>query len=375
MQTPRKASEIIAIDILRACAALGVFFYHNRVGGMAARYSGISFLRRTDGFGAIYAVPLFFLISGYCIHASNVKYLQSNSALPLKVYFRRRFFRIYPAYLAALAIAIGVNMLTRFSSAPSLTDILVHTVALQSFSVRYFNTINLVLWTITVEIAFYILYPAFYYLRAKYSLKHAMIFTFVISAFSIIYFELQTAITAPERFCVFNLWFAWCSGAFLADKMLISKISLNKTGYWLAYLFILIGFIYFNYFDGNHPLLLDQFNILVWTGPLIYLISKEQWFKKAQTNLFIKIFAAIGLSSYSLYLLHEPLSALKNFIVHKYLPAGLQFGGVIIGLFMIPTIAWLSYYYIERPFMSRKPGTSLAGNERQASASQPELKR
>src|SRR5476649_1859072 len=91
--------KVIAIDILRALAALGVFYYHNHSGDMLAKYSGLSWLRYTDAFGATYAVPLFFLISGYCIHWSNIKYLKAKRSLPLKEYYVRRFLRIYPAYL------------------------------------------------------------------------------------------------------------------------------------------------------------------------------------------------------------------------------------------------------------------------------------
>src|SRR5476649_2570770 len=111
MENKAASKKIIAIDLLRALAALGVFYYHNRAGSMIAKYSGLSFFNYTDAFGATYAVPLFFLISGYCIHASNIKYVKANQSLPLKEYYKRRFLRIYPPYFVALLFAIGVNYL------------------------------------------------------------------------------------------------------------------------------------------------------------------------------------------------------------------------------------------------------------------------
>src|ERR1700744_4582733 len=99
--------NVIAIDIMRAIAAFGVFYYHSHIGGAIAKYSGLSFFELTDAFGATYSVPLFFLISGYCIHVSNLKYLKTSSPLPLKEYYIRRFLRIYPPYLIALLFALA----------------------------------------------------------------------------------------------------------------------------------------------------------------------------------------------------------------------------------------------------------------------------
>jgi peptidoglycan/LPS O-acetylase OafA/YrhL len=71
--------------------------------------------------------------------------------------------------------------------------------------------------------------------------------------------------------------------------------------------------------------------------------------------------ASIGLSSYSLYLLHDPLISLKNFLSHKYLATPLQPFGVFIGILIIPLIAWFSYVYIEKEFMNRKPAPVIHG--------------
>ena len=167
-----KQQSLVSIDILRALAALGVFYYHQHIGATLAHYSGMSWLKETDSFGALYAVPLFFLISGYCIHLSNIKYLKNNQALPLKEYYRRRFLRIYPPYLAALVFSIAVIFITDQNASIGKADLFAHIFLLQGFTVAYFNTINVVLWTISVEMAFYILYPVFYYLRSRFSLNY-----------------------------------------------------------------------------------------------------------------------------------------------------------------------------------------------------------
>jgi peptidoglycan/LPS O-acetylase OafA/YrhL len=349
--TPQK---IISIDILRAIAALGVYYYHNQSGATLAKYTGLSIFNYTDGFGALYAVPLFFLISGYCIHASNIRYIKSNSGLPLKNYYLRRFLRIYPPYIVALLITLVINYGTIPKYNPGGADVLIHFFSLQGFTASYFNSINIVLWTISIEIAFYAIYPVFYFIRFKYNLNYALVFAFFISALSIAYFMNTGPVSLPQRFCVFNLWFAWCCGAFLADKKMLRPNDLKQPVYLLLYVIILTAFLYLAYIPNKQFIIADQLNILIWTAPVLFLLSKEDWLQRCQNSWLIKILAAIGLSSYSLYLLHEPLIYLKNFLVHKYLPGHFQLLGVTIGIFIIPIVTWYHYYLVERPFINRK---------------------
>lgn len=347
-------SNLIAIDIVRAFASLGVFSYHQQIGNLLVRYTHLSFFGYFDFFGSTYAVPLFFLISGYCIHLSNLKYIKSQSALPLGTYYKRRFLRIFPPYLAAVIFSIAVIYFTGYSAMPDYKDIFVHLFCLQGFTVPYFNTINLVLWTITIEIAFYIIYPIFYYLRLKYGLNKALLAVFLVSLLFITYFTFQKNIPHSQFYFVGNIWFAWCCGAFIADKLYFNPAYFNTVFYKIIYALIFIAFVVL--FVLNIKLLAIvtyQVNIIVWSGPLIFILSKEKWLSKRK-SIFLNILVYIGLSSYSLYLLHEPLIALKNYIVHEFLPAKFQIIGFILGVFIIPLIAWFNYCYVEKPFMSKK---------------------
>ena len=348
------SQKIITIDILRCFAAMGVFYLHNHSGGTLAKYTGLSFFGYTDVFGFFYAVPLFFLISGYCIHASNIKYIKAKQPLPLKEYYIRRVLRIYPPYFVALILSIAVNFVTNTKYSLTTYDFFVHLFSLQGFTVTYFNSINLVLWTISVELAFYAIYPLFYYIRLKFNLNYALIFTLMVSCLSIAWFYSKGNITLPERYCVFNLWFAWCCGAFLADKKALNPDDLKRPAYLFLYLIIFIAVVCLYFFTNGSGIIFGVFNILFWTVPMTYLLSKEDWFRRKKKSWVIRIAAAIGLSSYSLYLMHEPLIAIKNFMVHKYFPTWLQPVGVVVGIFIIPVITWYSYYYIERPFMPKK---------------------
>ena len=353
MELSSNKTNLIAIDIARAIAALGVFFYHQHIGNLFAKYTKIEIFSYIDAFGTFYAVPLFFLISGYCIHLSNLKYIQLNEPLPLIVYYKRRFLRIYPPYLGAVIISVGFNAVTHFGKNPNLQDSLVHLFCIQGFTVKYFNTINLVLWTITVEIAFYILYPIFYYLRLKYSLNLALTFVFFISAVNILYFSVQKNVSFAQYYWVGNIWFSWCCGAFIADKLYFDPKAFNKPSIKVIYIAIAALFISFLFLKISGSILGYQLKILIWTGPVVYLLSKEHWLSQRK-SLILNLLVYIGLSSYSLYLLHEPLINFKNYLVHAFLPSQLQVTGLIIGVIVIPIIAWLNYCLIEKPFIYRR---------------------
>jgi peptidoglycan/LPS O-acetylase OafA/YrhL len=351
-----KTSKSIAIDILRAIAALGVFFYHTHVGTLAAAYSHISFLGYIDIFGALYAVPLFFLLSGYCIHASNIKYVKTNSHLPLREYYLRRILRIYPPYFIALLISLAANYIVNPIYKVGSADFLIHLFSLQGFSAPYFNTVNVVFWTISIELAFYTIYPVFYYLRLKFGLNYSLISIFVVSCVSIVIFIVRGGpATLPQFYNVFNLWFGWCCGAFLADKKLLNPDDLKQPVYIYIYSVILIAFVYLVFFQNNFSVICYQFKVLIWTAPLMLILSQEKFLQKFQNNWIVKLILIFGISSYSLYLLHEPLLEVKNWVIHKYLPVKLQFMFETVGVFAIPFIAFLNYRFVEKPFLNLRP--------------------
>ena len=160
-----KKFNFITIDILRGFAASMVFFYHYGVSFMLNKLFKFDLTEIFSMIGALYAVPLFFLISGFCIHLSQLKQnsISGTQKLALVPYLKRRFWRIYPTYLIILLFACAVSAIG--GEKVSVTDFLVHVILFQGFSIKYFNSINLVLWTISVEILFYLLYPIWYFFR------------------------------------------------------------------------------------------------------------------------------------------------------------------------------------------------------------------
>lgn len=148
-------------DLLRLLAALQVAFSHASL-GLRIPTDWLPEFVETLLTQALPGVPIFFVISGFLISAS----WESNSG----AYFRNRFLRIYPALWVCLGISIvtaavfgGVNFL-RIDAVPWLAAQLTigqfyNPVFLRDYGV---GVLNWSLWTIPVELQFYLLLPLLY---------------------------------------------------------------------------------------------------------------------------------------------------------------------------------------------------------------------
>src|SRR5262249_39195350 len=92
----RGGSSLLAIQILRAVAALGVLFYHTAHEVAARTGVTVPFGELVVGAGG---VDLFFVISGFVmVYASERLFAQPGAT---RIFFLRRLARILPLYWAA----------------------------------------------------------------------------------------------------------------------------------------------------------------------------------------------------------------------------------------------------------------------------------
>ena len=138
------------LDAYRALACLLVFFYHSALNLQAGKIV----------FFGYNGVHLFFVLSGYLLGGKLLERLSGGDRWwTIFVYLRHRFLRIYPAYFVCLCVFV---LLRHFSgtNAPSVADFL-------SRVGLYFNyldmtdlfAIHAALWTLAVEIQFYLVLP------------------------------------------------------------------------------------------------------------------------------------------------------------------------------------------------------------------------
>jgi peptidoglycan/LPS O-acetylase OafA/YrhL len=240
----RNPNRIPVIDFLRGLSCLGVLLYHVRVDLWIGWWRITSYPQEYSSFAKAmawlsiptpftgYAVVLFFLISGFCIHYPHT----SGSISPnWKTYLFRRFWRIYPAYFAALLLTSGISYLCLTLWGDKSWDVSkIFRVATLSQnyppgSGQFLS--NPSLWTIPLEIEFYLLYPiAFLFFASKKS-SLLWIITLGMSALSIL---LSYHGCKWLSFTALFLWPSWLIGAWIAQLFRDQKLKRFKLGYLLS---------------------------------------------------------------------------------------------------------------------------------------------
>ncbi|MEV6350323.1 acyltransferase [Actinoplanes sp. NPDC051851] len=136
------------LDALRAVAVLLVIYAH------LSRYvfTGLRALTAEWLNAGVAGVMLFFLVSGYIIPAS----LERHGSL--RAFWTSRIFRLYPMYLVAIAAMVLFD-----GASLSVSDALSHGTMLPFLLGT--PLITAVLWTLTYEMAFYLLVTALFTFR------------------------------------------------------------------------------------------------------------------------------------------------------------------------------------------------------------------
>jgi len=334
-------------DILRGIAVLAVVIYHacGRNFGFYLPWEGWwrdFHSPPTRMFLALYpvsfgwaGVALFFSLSGFCIHVS---FLRSRH-FTAREFFWRRFWRIYPAYVVALA-AFSCLARLDFTSASGLKLFLSHATLIHNLHNASFFGINPSFWSIGTEIQLYLLFPLLLYFRERFGMRTCLGITLATGLVWRI-----VAITVwglPEHlisavFCSpFMTWFDWALGAYVAEQALQGKPAFTRHGAWLATL--VPAFVASTLFK---PLTCLSFSLAAVVSALgLDLIVRAP----VGRGFVARSLAFVGTISYSVYLWHQPLLAILPGWFGRFLPAPSLATALAIAL-----ISYISYEWLERP--------------------------
>lgn len=230
-QAPTASNRNAAIDVLRGYAAIAVLIFHAReilwVGISDWLHTGEIKWANPDvllGFASLpfrygwWGVPLFFVISGYCIHRPEVRRRGSdpNTALNLGKYAAKRAWRIYPVLVVSLLLTAALDHLTRSAGAArgdcSLSCFVINLAALENILGPTFGS-NYALWTLAIEIHFYIVYPLYFSSLRVCGVLRSTAIVLAISAGS--WYWLEWINSSVVVFLPY--WFSWVVGAYIAE--------------------------------------------------------------------------------------------------------------------------------------------------------------
>ncbi|MBD2701842.1 acyltransferase [Spirosoma sp. BT702] len=297
-------------------------------------------------FDSYTSVTGFFIISGYLITKS---YKRTNS---LPSYLQKRFRRILPAYILFVFLAsIFLSLLSNLSLSSYFTNRQLYFYFLSNlFFLNFLQptlpgvfvsnpqpAVNGALWTIKVELLFYLSLPVLlYYIDRCKSYNRIIILAFLYWL-SLIYkyylsnsgndFLLFLSRQTPGFYCYFV-----CGISFYYYR----NFYLKKIRTYLLILSISI-------FSMEYFMNIEVLRPICFTVILIYVAYNFPVFNN---------FGKYGDFSYGIYIYHFPI--IQVFIHYNMLKENKLYPGMALLIFTVLIVAILSWNFIEKPWLKRK---------------------
>ena len=296
------------------------------------------------------ALPIFFVVSGFCIHLTYCQPARPD----FKAFYIRRFFRIYPPYLLALLFFAIIFPWTRlpFNKLTYWGQLVTHLLMCHNVSELSVCAINTSYWTLAVEVQLYALFPLLMLYVRRSSYGRALLLLAILEiaqrAISNFGFEVPGQFTPVLlRASPFFYCFSWATGAALADAYLTGKplpFSRIHPMVWLV-----LGVL-----TSSYPTTAFSFPFfaLATVSFLSRRLGREM--TEERHSLFSRYLRATGIYSYSIYLIHTPILIAVIPLCEARIPGMnknpfLIFG---IGISLWPVafaLGALMYYWVEKP--------------------------
>jgi peptidoglycan/LPS O-acetylase OafA/YrhL len=362
------AQRLATVDMLRGVAALAVVLYHAR----EKLWCGTSQLLAETGFPASpnawagyilsifrvgwLGVPMFFVLSGYCIHRGYARRLQADPGIAIDwwAYARRRMWRIYPVYLAALALTVATDACLR-TYAPSWhvagddhspLTFLCSALSLQNILAPEFGS-NHVFWTLSLELHFYAAYPLLLVMSRRSPRRACS----AALAASLIYISADHLLGISARFpyrfghgspVFLTYWATWAVGMYLADveagraRIPGWVISLSFPAFILGWILRSRSFLGFDWLCWG------------WSfAGLLFMLTQTRCIAYFGGRL-CAFLSTVGVFSYSLYATHACTLQLVGACLVNPQAKPISLLPMFVGTLLCIAFAWLSFQCVER---------------------------
>ena len=265
-------------------------------------------------------VAVFFVISGFCIHFSFCRWPD------WRVFFLRRFFRIYPAYVAAvLFCALLITRVLHFHPEdPAFgmgRQIVYHLLLIQNLNDQAYYGINPAFWSIAVEVQLYLLYPLLLWLVSRVGWRRTLIGLAVLEGLLRGWLAAVSLTTdhSPPMWLIglpFCYWFSWAVGAAIAEAQFNGRSSgFARQSLW--FWTVLAGAAYV--IKPLEPFAFTFFAMLTATF-IARRLARTPGDRPPRTSRWYKELTVLGIWSYSLYLLHQTMLSLALLLEVAFAP-------------------------------------------------------
>ena len=322
------SGRLRSIDLMRGAAALAVVVYHSINAGSTppASATWYPWLSELAEFGQM-GVPLFFVLSGFCIHFgwARAHSRGEDDHLAFLPFWRRRLHRLYPPYLVALVLSIGLALAVSFVR-PDLAlrgyptpdrgwlglDLLAHAAMVHGF-IPFFDRAggNPPFWTLAREEYFYLMYFGLLAARRRLGPLRAVLGVGVVGLLFPFCFRPFLAESSPWWDLINSssiaLWLQWALG-FLAVEAFFGLVrlpalasDLRLVPLWMAAAIACKSFA---------PVALAP---ICWGLAFFTLVNGLVARERAGRGFeggWARWLAQAGVYSYSIYLVHHPVRGL-----------------------------------------------------------------
>jgi peptidoglycan/LPS O-acetylase OafA/YrhL len=371
--SPKPGTRLRSIDVLRGCAALAVVMSHAvpSAGSAVASTPWLKTLSLIVGHGTL-GVPLFFVISGFCIHMRWAKeYSRSGKKqLDFMEFWKRRIHRLYPPYFVMLCISMTLMLIAYFMGRANLypepklrwlsIDFFAH-----AFMLHGLHPLldegggNPPMWTLAREEYFYLMYFGLLAWRRTRGLATTLAGVFILG---LVFPQIMRPLLPEDSswWRIVNtsaivLWIQWCLGM-VAVEAYYGIIRLPKwcSSNWMIPIWFGLGKLSTFYCPVLTPILWGL-TFFTAVNYCIVLEKSGRW----PDNSFLKWLSGVGVFSYSLYLVHnpvlnvsrrllEPILGDLTLIASPWLALSIMFVQVTASY----AIAKLFFYLVERHFFN-----------------------
>lgn len=225
------------MDALRGIAVLLVFVTHAigpAFGRVYTEWSGL--FRDPAALDDRWWLPLFriarfgvamlLVLSGFSVHRSHLRRPEES----LRRYFVRRVLGLYPPYLVALILFAFVLPWTRVDllsadggiRSEGILQLTTHLLLVHNWDERTFAGLNPSLWTLAVEVQLYALYPILLWMRRTAGWRPTLWILGGLELTVRLASEVFRDLPTLHRVLIgspFAYWFCWALGAYLADHL------------------------------------------------------------------------------------------------------------------------------------------------------------
>jgi peptidoglycan/LPS O-acetylase OafA/YrhL len=361
--SPGEKSKIYfpQLDSIRGISFIAIFLFHT----LRINY-GVTFLGDFTQYlfaNLPLAIDVFFILSSFLLTYLALNEYQKRGNFSFQNYFTRRILRIWPLYYFILLLA--------FILFPVVASLLHYKMTLPEpvyyiFFIANFYTINHVfflrlLWTISVEEQFYLLWG----FCLRFFHKHLYKIIFILIFVSVVFSIYSTFTQSASYFNSLTYLFDFGCGALAAlltfkNKFIIAcfrNLAGFKTIFYYCYL--PFHFIFF-YILNKHSAgisndlvaLANRYLFIIYIG--LFIIEQMINIRRTKILERSRFLIFTGKISYGLYCYHGISIMFLNLLVEHFNLGISNWIMVLISFALNYFVAIISYFYLESPFLKLK---------------------